>query len=71
MRTGLSHADLIAAGAVASARAFDDPRIDQAGCGNHRGMVNWPALPECGCCKSLTRPSACTLTSAPNGRTMG
>ena len=27
MRTGLSHADLIAAGAVASARAFDDPEL--------------------------------------------
>lgn len=27
MRTGLSHADLVAAGAVASARAFDDPEL--------------------------------------------
>ncbi|PAY07572.1 haloacid dehalogenase [Bradyrhizobium sp. UFLA03-84] len=27
MRTGLSHADLLAAGAVASARAFDDPEL--------------------------------------------
>jgi len=27
MRTGLGHADLIAAGAVASARAFDDPEL--------------------------------------------
>ena len=27
MRTGLSHADLIGAGAVASARAFDDPEL--------------------------------------------
>jgi len=34
MRTGLSHADLIAAGAIASASAFDDPeligRVEQA-----------------------------------------
>ncbi|WGS19569.1 MULTISPECIES: HAD-IA family hydrolase [unclassified Bradyrhizobium] len=27
MRTGLSHADLVAAGAIASARAFDDPEL--------------------------------------------
>ncbi|TWB98247.1 HAD superfamily hydrolase (TIGR01509 family) [Bradyrhizobium macuxiense] len=27
MRTGLNHADLLAAGAVASARAFDDPEL--------------------------------------------
>ncbi|KJC61511.1 haloacid dehalogenase [Bradyrhizobium sp. LTSPM299] len=27
MRTGLGHADLIAAGAIASARAFDDPEL--------------------------------------------
>jgi HAD superfamily hydrolase (TIGR01509 family) len=27
MRTGLSHADLVAAGAIASAKAFDDPEL--------------------------------------------